>query len=44
VIPSLEIIDDNGVFRGWVSVEVSTWKDYHLNPNYLGLARYVSPS
>jgi hypothetical protein len=44
VIPSLEIIDDNGVFRGWVSVEVSTWKDYHLNPNCLGLARYVSPS
>jgi hypothetical protein len=42
LMPSLEVIDDSGVFRGWVSVEASLWPQPTKYTNQLGVNWNVS--
>jgi hypothetical protein len=37
----LEVIDDAGAFRGWVSVETSLWANPALYTDYMSVAWYV---
>lgn len=38
---ALEVIDDSGAFRGWVSVETSLWANPALYTDYMSVAWYV---
>ena len=43
LVPSLQIIGDDGSWKGWVQVETSMWATWPTDPTYMGVSWYAAP-